>query len=337
MFKGDLMSRSPLVLLFCDGYELKALPGLSGKVHSDVHAPARYLYRSALRKQVWTGFYSALALLRLALERAGCDVRVNDFETALRYPDYMIGLANYPSVLSKVVLRNPVICGPGDYGFPDEAAELASQQRFRRFIQPSPWAARLYEGYCGAKMAVWPVGVDTGAWPDLSKSPKTLEVLIYDKIRWNYDEVADRLLGPITRHLDAAGLTNETIRYGHYYHADYLHALRRARAMIFLCEHETQGLACEEAMSCNVPVLAWDDGILVDPQYRRFLAGDIRVSSVPYFDDRCGARFRSGQFEAEFSTFWGALDQYEPRSYVEERLSLARSAKDYLKIYLEHA
>lgn len=331
------MQKKPLVLLFYDGFELKALPGLSGKIHSHAHSVARYLYRSAKRQQVWTGFYSAFRLLRLALANAGCNVRVNDFAAALRQPDYPIGLAGYPSVLKKVKLPNPVIFGPGDYGFPDEAAELASDPRIRRLIQPSSWPVKLYEPYCGAKLVTWPVGIDTGTWPNTSNDAKSVDVLVYDKIRWYRERETSRVLEPIIRYLQDNNKTYEVIRYGHYHHVEFLRLLRRSRSMLFLCEHETQGLACQEAMACNVPVLAWDEGVLVDPEYRRFLKSELEVSSVPYFDPCCGQRFKLAEFESVFLKFWASLDGYAPRKYVEDRLSLARSAKDYLAIYLKRA
>jgi hypothetical protein len=36
--------------------------------------------------------------------------------------------------------------------------------------------------------------------------------------------------------------------------------------MLFLCEHETRGLAYQEALASNVPILAWDTGFWLDPR-----------------------------------------------------------------------
>jgi hypothetical protein len=325
--------RGPLVLLFYDGFELKAAPGLGGAIHSRSHCAARYLYRSLKRTQVWTGFYAAFKLLHLCLRQAGCDVRVNDFSLARRYPSYPIGLSGYPSVLAKVRLPNPAIFGPGDYGLPDCAGALAREARIKRLIQPCEWAASLYSGTCGHKMMVWPVGIDTRAWPDASAHPKDTDVLVYDKLRWNREREVPRVLERVTAALRAAGRSFEIVRYGQHHRAKFAALLRRSRAMIFLCEHETQGLACQEAMSCNVPVLAWDEGVLVDPDQRRFAKPGLTVSSVPYFDERCGRRFRLAQLEDALAEFWSRLGTYQPRRFVEERLSLRRSAQAYLAAY----
>jgi hypothetical protein len=325
--------RGPLVMLFYDGFELKAAEGLAGGLYSRGHGAARYLYRTLKGAQVWTGFYTAFRLLRTCLLQAGCDVRVNDFALARRHPHYPVGLAGYPSVLEKVRLPNPVIFGPGDYGLPDAAAVLVQDPRIRRLIQPCDWAADLYRRECGSKMMVWPVGIDTEMWEDMHGLPKDLDVVIYDKIRWDRETEVPRVLDRIKQGLRSAGLSFETIRYGHHHLSQFSGLLRRARAMVFVCEHETQGLACQEAMACNVPVLAWDEGVLVDPWQKKFAAPDLRVSSVPYFDGRCGERFQIADFEAVLAKFWSRLDSYQPRRFVEEELSLAQSAQSYLAAY----
>jgi hypothetical protein len=325
--------RGPLVLLFYDGFELTAEPGISGRLYSQSRGAARYVYRTIRRKQVWTGFYTAFKSLCLCLRQAGCDVRVNDFALALSNPSYPVGLAGYPSVLSKVSLSNPVIFGPGDYGDPDAAVTLVREPRIRKLIQPCEWAADLYREGCGERMMVWPVGIDTDLWHDESMQAKSVDVLVYDKIRWHREREVPRVLQRVTDHLQACGRTFATLRYGHHHHDEFRRGLRHSRSMIFLCEHETQGLACEEALASNVPVLAWDEGVLVDPHQRRFAKPDLVVSSVPYFDERCGETFRIAEFEKTFSLFWDKLGGYRPRQYVLENLSLARSAEAYLAAY----
>ena len=62
--------------------------------------------------------------------------------------------------------------------------------------------------------------------------------------------------------------------------------------MVFLCERETQGMAYQEALASNVPVLAWDNGYWLDP--RDGSSWDkpwCRRPPVPQFSDECGLRF----------------------------------------------
>jgi glycosyltransferase involved in cell wall biosynthesis len=73
------------------------------------------------------------------------------------------------------------------------------------------------------------------------------------------------------------------MRYGYYREGDFLAVLSQCRTMIFLCEHETQGIAYQQALSCNVPILAWDrGGPWQDPAYFPDKVVFEPVTSVPY-------------------------------------------------------
>ncbi len=327
------MSNPPLVLMFYDGYELKARSALPQRLYHRLRCYARALWRRSRGKQVETGFYVAFRALCDGLRQAGCDVRINDFAAARARPDYPIGLAGYPSVLAQADLPNPVIFGPGDPGYPDAAGAWAQHAKVRHVIQPSPWFVDYYRPFCGDKMLRCPVGIDTARIDDSADAAKTTDVIVYDKIRWYREtlvaDVRDRLIAK----LEAEGRSYRILRYGEHTQQSYFEALRSARAMAFLCEHETQGLACEEALAMNVPVFAWEEGRLIDPLQLPFAEPGLVVSSVPYFDARCGRTFRLESLEADFDGFWRDLPHFAPRSYVIEALAPAVVTQIYLDAY----
>jgi hypothetical protein len=259
---------------------------------------------------------------------------VNDFGLATKHPTYPIGVAGFPTVLHQVSLPNPRIFGPGDFGYPDSAVVVAKDSRNKILIQPSEWITEYYRPYCGDKLLTWPVGIDLKAWPDLTSHVKTYDVLVYDKIRWNVSAEQNRVLEPVSRRLRDMGLSYCVLRYGEHTLGEFRAKLRSSRSMIFLCEHETQGLACEEAMASNLPILAWDEGVLADPLQRRFAQPNLVVSSVPYFDERCGERFRIADFDLKLDLFWHRLPAYRPREYVKESLSMAVAAESYMSAYV---
>lgn len=327
-------AKGPLVLLFYDGFELKAAPGPIGALYSQGRRLARYLWRNLRRKQVHTGFYAAFLSLRRSLEAAGCDVRVNDFAEAARRPNYPIGVGGYASVLQKVAhLPNPRLFAPGDFGGPEDSAAVAADPRYRILTQPGEWFAEIYRPYCGDKVRAWNVGIDTDAWPDASNEAKDNDVLIYDKVRWFREERVPRLIGRAVKHLEAQGRSYRILRYGHHHQSEFRAAVQRSRALLFICEHETQGLAYQEAMSANLPVLAWDEGELTDPYLKTYSRPEAAVSAVPYFDQRCGLTYREKEFEATFDRFWALRDTFQPRDYVLDRLSMAGAAGAYLAAY----
>jgi glycosyltransferase involved in cell wall biosynthesis len=326
-------SGAPLVLLFYHGYERYALPGVGGSLYSNGRRIARYAWRSLRRRQVHTGFYTAFLSLVRSLRAAGCNVRINDFAAARARPHYPIGLAGYPGVIEAVDLPNPVVFGHGDLGLPDRTVQIAGQERMRILIQPCQWAVDYNRPYCGDKLRIWPAGVDRYTGPQMALADKPVDFLIYDKIRWHRDQRVPQVLDRVTERLDKIGHSYRVLRYGGHIRSDYDKALKECRALLFLCEHETQGLAYQEAMAASVPVLAWDEGELVDPILRRFASPKLTVSSVPYFDERCGMTFRMDDFEDVLPLFWSRLGSFEPRAYMNERLSIERAANDYLALY----
>jgi hypothetical protein len=145
--------------------------------------------------------------------------------------------------------------------------------------------------------------------------------------------VVPEILEPVRRILEAKGMSYAVMRYGHYREEEFERALRRSRSMIFLCEHETQGIAYQQALSSGVPIMAWDRaGPWRDPTYfPKVVFGP--VSSVPYWDGRCGSKFWDAEeFEENWAEFWSKVTKrsFSPRSYILENLSLELRAKEYV-------
>jgi hypothetical protein len=59
------------------------------------------------------------------------------------------------------------------------------------------------------------------------------------------------------------------------------------------------------------------------------------VSSVPYWDDRCGAKFAdTAAFETGWDEFWAgcAANTFDPRGFVLDNLTLEQRALQYYEI-----
>src|SRR5262249_10387879 len=164
------------------------------------------------------------------------------------------------------------------------------------------WMKEMWRASWGDAVEAWPVGIDTDLWRPTDAGRKTTDVLLYDKVRWEHDRYEAALIDPIRAGLPARGRSIREIRYGFYREHEFHAALAQCRTMIFLCEHETQGIAYQQSLSCNVPILAWDRrGYWQDPSYYPDKVKFAPVSSVPYWDDRCGLTFSQTD---EFPSQW---------------------------------
>lgn len=323
--------RDDTVLLFYQDYERdRFFPG-----DRFLRRLVRPGFRALHRRQKVSGFLVWYRLLVRALREAGVDVRCNDRRAARRNPDHPVGLVGYPELLQGWDLPNPAVLGPGMYDHPRLAPNLMRDPRFHLYLVTCDWMGRVFARQYGEERCVpWHAGIDLAEWPDQRGEEKTVDLLVYDKIRWRRDELVPSLLDPILERLHERGMTTEVVRYRMYDHAGYRASLARARAMVFLVEHETQGLAYQEAMASGLPVLAWDPGYWKDPLRERLTEEPVPATSVPYFSPECGETFRDlAGFDAVVDRFLENLPHYTPREYVGRELSLAESAARYLGYY----
>jgi hypothetical protein len=273
--------------------------------------------------------------LCLGLDKLGVHYEINLPFRQLRDDDRVGVLGSGRHCLEGYDRSNPIMAGVALMTHPSEWPTLCDEYPVKKYLQHSEWASNIYQPYFGDRCAIWPVGINTESWSPSEDTPKTNDFLIYDKIRWNHDRFADELISPILDELRCRGHSFETIRYGHYDPAHFRAMLSRSKAMIFLCEHESQGIAYQECLASGVPILAWDQGWCLDPNRFRWGQSEIPATSVPYFDERCGVKFVNvGEFSDALKQFWQKLtaDEFRPRSYIVENLSLEMSAQRYIQL-----
>ncbi len=328
------LSEGKTVLLFYKEYESDTLIPFDRYLKRALR-PIYYLFT---HRQKTNGYRVWRDLLIKALEQQGYDVHLNDYALARNYPRYPVGLIGYPVLLEDWSLPNPAVLGPGLYEHPLAAPDLMKDPRFKSYLVTCQWMEDMFKPYYGSQCVQWFAGMDTTAWPDTSQNKKEIDVLIYDKIRWDRDRLVPTLLEPILAHLEGCGLRTATIRYGQYDRDAYKALLSASKMMIFLCEHETQGMAYQEALTSNVPVLAWDNGFWLDPQREKFEPDPVPASSVPYFSEECGRTFKDIQsFYPAFEEFLQHQAEYRPRRFVEQHLTFAASAQAYMQYYNQAA
>lgn len=254
----------------------------------------------------------------------------------------LVGILHGPhDLVRRVASAAPCVTGVGVFDFPDQWPSFFADTRAAFHLQACEWAAAYYRPAFRDRLRIWPVGIETGKHRPRPEVAKEFDFLVYDKLRWPAEHPEPNILSRSLAELDRRGLRYQVIGYGRYpkgkensYHA----LLARSRAVLFLCENETQGIAYNEAMSMNVPLLAWDPGRWLDPNRHTHGLSDCPATSVPYFDERCGERFSSmAALPAALDLFLERLRDgaYRPRDYVLEHLELGDCARRYVDFLRE--
>ncbi len=278
----------------------------------------------------------ALNLMK-GLDKLKIPYRFNDFNYIRKNPDELACIIGKTFLLDKMKFKNPILLGASVFSHPLEDVDLIKRHlNIKKILVPGEWMKEMFDSYYPEKVISWPVGIDTNYWHPSIKATSEFDFLIYDKVRWNYEDLSRSLIGKIKETLDARGFSYTTIRYMHYEPHELKHKISKSKYCIFLVEHETQGLAYQQILSTGTPIIAWDQQkFWLDPQYFPSKVQFGPVSAVPYWDSRCGEKFQS------IESFERALDRFiqkergaelAPRDYILENLTLEKQALEYLEI-----
>ena len=298
-------------------------------------------YPRRIIRRIWRGKPQAGGQRRVflnlcaGLDRIGVRFRLNDYRRAIGNPHELACIVGRSHVLDRIEWKNPILFGAALFSHPDDDPLLLERLPVRKILVPGAWMKGMWKPHWDEPVAVWPVGIETDLWQPTTAARKRFDVLLYDKVRWEHDRYETILIEPIRRVLRETRRSFREIRYGHYREEDYRLALSECRTMIFLCEHETQGIAYQQALSCGVPILAWDrGGYWQDPSYFPHKVRFQPVTSVPYWDERCGRTFASIEhFRDTWLAFWDDCQsgRFEPRDYILDNLTLEKAAHRYLE------
>jgi glycosyltransferase involved in cell wall biosynthesis len=298
----------------------------------------RFIRRIIRGKQRHGGVMTIAINLMKGLDKIGCSYRFNDYAHIRNHPEEIACIIGRPHLLFEKKWQNPILFGAGVYSHPIECPELFERYpNVKRFIVPGDWMRKMCQPWYADKVKAWPVGIDTNSWIPVKLPNRQIDFIIYDKLNRDRDNLLTEILEPVLQLLDHHNLTFEIIRYGDYTHENLKGVLAYSKAAIFLSESETQGIAYQQILSTNTPILAWDrGGYWQDPAYYPDKVKYQPVTSVPYWDDRCGMKFSGADdFKENLPLFLAQLNQFKPRDYIIENLTLEICAEKYLDIFRE--
>lgn len=255
--------------------------------------------------------------LILGLEKCGIEYKSNQ---PLDSEDKLLVL-QHTHMLTHGTNEQKII-GPNICTLPIDNHYVMSQN-YKKMIVPCEWVKQLYLKWLPEdKLLTWAVGINTDLFYDMTNDVKDNDCLIYFKRR---DE---KELNDVISFLESNDQTYEVIRYGSYSESHFLNVLSRSRYGLVIDKCESQGIAIEEMMSTNLPLLVWDTPIW-DDRGEEF---KIEATSVPYWDDNCGLKVNSfNELQSNFFNLINGLQSFNPRGYVLENLTLEICAKKIIE------
>jgi glycosyltransferase involved in cell wall biosynthesis len=202
------------------------------------------------------------------------------------------------------------------------------------YLFPCEWPARLWKnlGFYACRTAIWPVGVDTDEFQPSTISDSERRVIVYHKDR----DVQE--LVTILETLHALHLPYRLVLYGRYSEKDYKELLSETSFIVWHGCHESQGIALQEAMACNIPVLVSDATSLAQAKSSYIFPANLSgfpVTSVPYFDEMCGIRITDLRRLGDAIEKMVAMRKmFQPREFVQKNLSLEKQARELVDVWM---
>jgi len=227
--------------------------------------------------------------------------------------------------------KSKIIVGPNLYVLPNEIQWFIDFKDCI-YVQPCQWALDLWKmlGFERATLKIWPVGIDTDSFYPQKSSQK--KVTIYHKKRSKEE------LYVIENVLKKMNISYQKINFGNYDEESYRNILQNTSFMIWHGCHESQGIALQECLSSDIPVLVYDVRTLFEETGKAYYwpkqLNRFKVTAAPYFNSTCGLIINDlEQLKQSIEYMFDNLNKFSPREFILENLSLEKQAKDLIALY----
>ena len=228
------------------------------------------------------------------------------------------------------------VVGPNIYIVPREIPSDINMDNFV-YLHPSNWVCDFwkYLDFNKCPLESWPVGIDTNEFYERSK-PEDGIVLVYFKQRKPED------LNFVKKILQEKKIKYDIIIYGLYEQNEYIKKLENTKYIIWIGTQESQGIALEEALSMNIPIIVWNiNNIQQFDKNGKIIGGFSEkeykynmVTSAYYFDNRCGILLKDkNTLDDSITKMEIVWKDFKPREYIVDNLNLKDQAEKLIRLF----
>lgn len=221
------------------------------------------------------------------------------------------------------------ILGPHWEVNPQKVLKINNIYQNAIYIQPSDWVINnFWSNVKNIPLRSFCFSVDTDKFVPLEPIQNRNQIFVYYKHRHPND------LKQITNYLNQRQIDYVVINYSDkYLEKYYLDILQNSKYGIWVGSHESQGFALEEALACDIPLLVWNVDNLNQEYIRRKYKFNVKATTIPYWDHRCGEYFYSiDRLDQTFNKFIKQLETYQPRQYILDNLTVEIRASKFKKM-----
>jgi hypothetical protein len=281
----------------------------------------------ATKNQV-NGPYKVFANLIKGLDRLGYPYVINRDLNATR----RLWIHDNPVALRYLHLsKSYKVLGPNLANIPEDLSNNKLKDSI--YLVPSQWYSDLWQkaGFIGCPVLSWPVGIDSDEFFPFSSPNTPKKILVYHKRR------SMKELNYIINILCQLKLSFQLVYYGGYEEAEFKQILKETSFAIWHDGSETQAIAMQEVMSCNIPILVCDIdrlsqsvGGYIHPDY----LSNCNATSAPYFNHTCGIRIMDlSNLSESILKMIDTIEEFKPRDYILQNLSLEGQATAFIKVW----
>lgn len=233
------------------------------------------------------------------------------------------------------IAKIPAIVGPNLVVLPKDLPHLPTDLNHLLYLQPSHWCVEIWKilGFNRCPLISWPVGIDTDEFNIHRTKKVTGNVMIYFKRRnplllnTAISLIKDNCLNPIV------------IEYGNYDEVTFKKILKESDFGIWIGISESQGIALQEALASNLPLIICDVNTLFESSSKKDYRfpkelKSFKPTSAPYFDETCGIKINDiNHLNIAIKELIKDRAFFSPREYILKNLSLEKQAQELMSLF----